>query len=110
MTNPVFPKLTVYLTLDGQEAFAKGSYLYNWHFSVFVGEPSDYNTVNPTNILIADGIEVTVPKVPTCIANVLAHLAEKEAEIQAEACRGTLVIKRRRDDLLMLGHESPKEI
>lgn len=110
MTKPVFPKLAVYLTIEGQEAFAKGNPLYGWHFSTFVGEPGDYNSINPANILIADGIEATVPKVPACIANVLTSLAKKEAEIQAEAYKDSLNIKRRRDDLLMLGHEVPKEV
>lgn len=103
--------ISVFLTVDGQEVFAKGGTLYAWHFSIYMAaEDHEYNKPAPDSICIAEDVLVELPPIATCIKNVLAKLSAKENEIQAQAYKDSLEIKQRRDDLLMIGHEAPKEV
>ena len=90
-------KLKLYLLPEGAEALALGRTLYTWNYAV-----REEDADAPANSLPLGEIEFDLPSPVKCIQPVLAKLAQREAEIQAEAYKEVLELKERRQNLLSL--------
>ena len=89
-------KVKVYLTLDALERIALGQTLYSWHFGAT-------NEDARKDVHFLTEIEVTLPSPAECVGPVLSKLAAKEDEIQAAAYEELKEIKKRRNDLMLIG-------
>ena len=104
-TKPI--KLTIHLTVEGQEALVKGLSLYAWNFQV-VRIPADGVTnaygeaPAPEGYLPIGELEVSLPSKDVCIPAVLASLAKREKAIMAECQEDLHKLAVRRAELLAL--------
>jgi len=96
-------KLKLYLLPEGAEALALGRTLYTWNYALRE-ESSDA----PDNSLPLGEVEFDLPAPAECVQPVLAKLARREAEIQAEAYKEVREIKERRANLLSLTYTMPE--
>lgn len=93
--------MLVYLTIEGQERIALGQPPSSWHYTLSA-EPREYEGC--TDMKIGE-MTLNLPSKEACMVPVLAQLKAKEQEIQAEAYKEMMVIKSRRDALLVLTME-----
>lgn len=88
----------LWITAEGQEAIANGRSMYTWHYIVREQDEEPYKA---DEICVAE-FTMTLPSVEVLIPNVMEHLKNKEAEIQAEAYKDVMKIKERRENLLAI--------
>jgi len=98
-------KLKLYVNVDGLEQIALGEVLWPWHFTL---QTNQYD-VPPTGAVYLGEVDYELPKAEDCIAPVLAKLAAREQEIQAEAYREVQELKGRRENLLSLTYSPAVE-
>lgn len=97
-------KLSVYLTVEGQEQLALGNSIYSWNYVTRLADSE-----GPDGAALLGSLEVALPTVEQCLPPVLAKLKKREAEIQAEAYKEVMEIQERRNNLLSLTYAEAKE-
>lgn len=105
MSKVITVKRKVYITVEGMERIVKGEHLYNWYFST-----AEYEDDMGDGYHLVGEFEVSLPSAADCIKPVLDKLKKREDEIQAEAFAELKKIHQRRNDLLMIGFQSPIEV
>lgn len=98
-------KLNIFLSIAGQEAFAKGDTIQYWNFEIRPAEGEDWQTAAPKGgKLVASNVEVTLPNKLGCIAAAVTDLREEQSRIYAEATKEAAALKERESDLLALSY------
>ena len=117
MTAPATPttiKLTIALTLDGQETLIKGLDLYSWNF-YDARLPADGVTCALGEAPLPKGyrplgeIEITLPTKEACVPAVLNYFAKREQELMVEHREDLHKLAARRADVLALPAPAPLE-
>ena len=97
-------KLKLYLLPEGAESHALGRTLYTWYYALRE-ESSDA----PDSSLFLAEVEFDLPTPADCVQPVLAKLAKRETELQAEVYKEIMELKERRANLLSLTYRSAPE-
>lgn len=92
-------RLTVYLTVEGQEQHALGRTIWPWHYTV-----KETDETAPEGSYVLADLDVAMPDKALCVRPVLSKLAEQERDLRDELNEELAKLDRRRNDLLMLGH------
>jgi hypothetical protein len=90
--------IRVYLTTEGLENLALGKSLYSWHYTLKDRE----DDAAPEHSILIGQFEPSLPAPAECVQPVLAKMAEKEAQIQADAYADVKALNERRQNLLSL--------
>ena len=99
-------RLKIYVNVDGLEQLALGQELWPWHFAVQTGQ---YDTA-PTGAVFLGEVDYALPSAEACIVPVLAKLAQRQSEIQAEAHEELLKLNERKQKLLSLSYSPATEV
>jgi hypothetical protein len=95
--------IRVYVTHEGLEKLALGQKLYSWHYGIKDHEDDPI----PEHSKLVGEFEPNLPTPAECVQPVLAKLAEKEAQIQADAYADVKALNERRQNLLSLTYATP---
>lgn len=103
-------KLRITIDASGMETLARGGTLYSWHFPVQLPDAEgNFPNLTDTDRIVCPEVEVKLPSTIECAMLARTKLEKQIADVRANAYKEERELQTRINDLLMIGHEAPKE-
>jgi hypothetical protein len=101
-------KFNIFVTVAGQEQIAKGEPIHYWNLSLRPAEGVDWQVnAEPGALMVAADIALNPPHKDICVAQAVADLRRRQAEIYANAAKDAAELKEREQSLLALAYSTP---